>query len=240
MFWRKRRSAEDFKAELDSHLAHEAEWMRETAASCDADAAARRAFGNVTVVQEARYEHERWMWLDHLARDLKQAFRQMKNRPGFSAIVVVTLALGIGATAGIFSVVQAVLLRPLPYKDPGRLTMIYTGDPARELQEGRTSLLNFEDWKGQSRSFEEMTVFAGQTFLLGTDGPPLRMRSARVRANFWRLLAVKPLLGRVFTQEEENTRERVAVLSFKLWQEQFGEQKRRWDPTLSWMAEAIE
>ena len=131
------------------------------------------------------------MWFDHLTRDLRQAVRQMKNRPGFSAIVILTLALGIGANSAIFSVVQAVLLRPLPYRDPSRLAMVFAGDPARELREGRTSLLNFADWKSQNRSFEDMTVFIGQTFLLGTDGSPERMRSARVPANFWTLLGVR-------------------------------------------------
>ena len=106
------------------------------------------------------------MFFDHLKRDLRQAVRQLRRRPGFSAIVILTLALGIGANSAIFSVVDAVLLRPLPYKDPARLAMVFSGDPARELHEGRVSLLNFEDWKSQSRSFEYMTVFIGQTFLL--------------------------------------------------------------------------
>lgn len=222
MFRKKKRSLEDFRAEIDSHLAHQAEQIRDTKRDADPEGAARRLFGNVTAVEEARYECEHWMWLDHLSRDLRLAARQMKNRPGFSLMVILTLALGIGANSAIFSIVQAVLLRPLPYKDPSQLAMIFAGDPARELQEGRTSLLNFEDWKAQSRSFEDMTVFVGQTFLLGTDGSPERMRSARVPANFWSLLGVKPMLGRVFTLEEEKRRERVAVLSYKLWKQQFG------------------
>ena len=137
-------------------------------------------------------------------------------------IVILTLALGIGANSAIFSIVEAVLLRPLPYKDPSRLAMVFSGDPARELHEGRVSLLNFADWRSQNRSFEDMTAFIGQTFLLRTDGSPERMRSARVAANFWPLLGVEPLLGRVFTAEEEKRGERVAVLSYQLWQQQFG------------------
>src|SRR6202035_3867078 len=139
------------------------------------------------------------MVLDNLTRDIRQAFRQMKSKPGFSAVVILTLALGIGANSAIFSIIQAVLLRPLPYKDPGRLAMLFSGDPSRELHEGRVSLLNFADWKSQNRSFEDMTLFNGQTFLLGTDGTPERMRSARVPANFWTVVGVEPLLGRVFT-----------------------------------------
>jgi hypothetical protein len=213
MFWRKKRSLDDFNEEIASHLAHEADQIRDTGSSADPENAARRVFGNVTAVQEARYTQGRWMFFDHLTRDLRQAFRQMKTRPGFSAVIISTLALGIGANSAIFSIVQAVLLRPLPYKDASRLAMLFSGDPARELHEGRVSLLNFADWKNQSHSFEDMTVFIGQTFLLGSDGSPERMRSARVEANFWTLLGVEPVLGRVFTAEEEKRGDRVAVLS---------------------------
>lgn len=222
MFWRKRRSFDDFKQEIESHLKFEAHEISEDGACLDPDSGARRAFGNVAATQERWYEHSRWMFFDHLRSDLRLALRQMKTRPGFCLIVMLTLALGIGANSAIFSVVEAVLLRPLPYKDPSRLAMVFSGDPARELHEGRVSLLNFADWKSQSRSFEDMTIFNGQTFMLGTDGPPERMRSARVAANFWPLLGAQPLLGRVFTPEEEQRGERVAVLSFELWQERFG------------------
>jgi predicted permease len=225
MFWRKRRSPEDFREEIESHLALEADQLRDTARSAHPEAAARREFGNVTAVQEAHYEHGRWMFFDHLMRDLRQACRQIRHRPGFSAIVILTLALGIGANSAIFSIVQAVLLRPLPYKDPGRLAMLFSGDPARELHEGRVSLLNFADWKTRSRSFEDMTIFIGQTFLLGTDGSPERMRSARVPANFWTVLGVEPMLGRVFTADEEKRGDRVAVLSHQLWQQAFAGSK---------------
>jgi len=222
MFWRKKkRSLDDLKAEIESHLALEADQLRDTGQSSDPDGAARRTFGNVTAVEEASYEFQRWMFFDHLMRDFRQALRQMKQRPGLSAIVILTLALGIGATSAIFSVVQAVLLNPLPYKEPRRLAMLFSGDPASELHEGRVSLLNFSDWKSQNRSFEDMTVFNGQTFLLRTKGSPERMRSARVPANFWTLLGVQPSLGRVFTAEEEKRGERVAVLSYRLWQQQF-------------------
>ncbi len=221
MFGKRRRSPEDFKQEIASHLAHEADDVRDTSRCTDPEAAARRAFGNITKLEETRYERRHWMWFDHLRIDCRQAVRQLKKRPGFSALLILILGLGIGANSAIFSVIRAVLLRPLPYKDPGRLVMVFADDPARELHEGRTSLLNFADWKNENRSFEEMTVFAPQTFLLGTDGPPERLRSARVSASFWRVLGVSPILGRSFTSEEEKRSERVVVLSYSLWQRQF-------------------
>jgi predicted permease len=222
MWWRKKRSFVDFKEEIESHLAIEADEIRGTVARVDSEAAARQAFGNVAAIEERWYEHSHWRFFDHLSRDLRQGLRQIKKRPGFCAIVILTLALGIGANAAIFSIVQAVLLRPLPYKDPSQLAMVFSGDPARELHEGRVSLLNFADWRNQNRSFEDITAFIGQTFLLGTDGSPERLRSARVEASFWSLLGVEPLLGRVFTAEEEKRGERLAVLSYQLWQQQFG------------------
>jgi putative ABC transport system permease protein len=218
MFWRKRRSLDDLQAEIESHLALEADEIGETG---DQDAAARRAFGNITAVEEQWYEHGRWTFFDSFARELRQGIRQIRRRPGFSLFVISSLALGIGANSAIFSIVDAVLLHPLPYNDPGRLAMIFSGDPARELYEGRVSLLNFYDWKARSRSFADMTAYIPQTFLLQTGSVPERMRSARVSANFWPLLGVQPMLGRVFTEAEESRGDRLAVLSYELWREQF-------------------
>ncbi len=222
MFWRRKRTRDDFAEEIRSHLAMEAEQNRESGgADKDAEAAARRAFGNVTSVQEALYEHGKWLFWDQLGRDLRHALRLMRRRPGFSAVVAITLALGIGANTAIFSMIDAVLLRPLPYKDPGRLAMLWADDPAHNDHEGRVSLPDFKDWKRQSRTFEDMTLYVGQTFLLGSDGPPERMRSARVAANFFPLLGVEPELGRTFSEEEDKRGERVVVLSYGLWQRRF-------------------
>src|SRR5579871_1433630 len=224
MFWRKKRPWRDFAEEVESHLAHEADQLQDTgAAPGNAQSKARRAFGNATSIQEEMYRRSR-MWLfDQLANDLRHALRLFGKRPGFSAVVVLTLALGIGANTAIFSVINAVLLRPLPYRAPDRLAMLWSEDSAHGLKEGRVSLLNFADWKSRSRSFEDMTLFIGQTFLLGNaDGPPERMREARVPANFFPLLGVEPMLGRVFSSEEERQRASVAIVSFGLWQSRFG------------------
>jgi hypothetical protein len=221
MFWRRKRSLDDLADEIQSHLTLEADQLRESTAP-DPETTARRAFGNVTLVQEAFYERGRWLFWDHLLRDLHHALRLMRSRPGFSAIVVLTLALGIGANTAIFSLINAVLLRPLPYKDPGRLAMLWTDDPAANAHEGPASLLNFVDWRNQSHTFQDMTIFRGQTFLLGSDGPPERLRSARVPANFFPLVGVEPSLGRVFSDQEEKLGERVVVLSHGLWHRQFG------------------
>jgi hypothetical protein len=224
MFWRKKRSLKDFTEEIQSHLAHEADELQQTdQSSTDAQSAARRAFGNVTIAEEEFYQKGRWLFLDQFLRDLRFAMRLFWRRPGFTAIVVLTLALGIGANTAIFSVVNAVLLRPLPYKQPDRLAMLWSEDSAHGIEEGRVSLLNFADWKSRNHTFEDMTFFAGQTFLLGNaDGPPERLRSARIPANFFPLLGVEPFIGRVFTPDEEKRGESVVILSYGLWQRRFG------------------
>jgi predicted permease len=222
VFWRKKRPLNDLNEEIRSHLALEADERRGRSEG-DAEAKAKRAFGNVTSLQESFYEHARWMPWDHFSRDLSHAVRLIRRRPGFSAVVILTLALGIGANTAIFSVIDAVLLRPLPYKDPSHLAILWSEDSAHGLQEGRVSLLNFADWKLRARAFEDMTLFGAQTFLLGSnDGPPERMRSARVTSNFFPLLGVSPILGRAFSGDEEKRGESVVILSYALWQSRFG------------------
>ncbi len=131
MFWRRKRPLRDFAEEIESHLAHESDLLRDRdEAGTDPASAARRAFGNVTAIQEAWYQSGRWRLWDEFSRDLRHAIRLFWRRPGFSAVVVLTLALGIGANTAIFSVINAVLLRPLPYKDPGSLAMLWSEDPA--------------------------------------------------------------------------------------------------------------
>src|SRR5580693_4028254 len=154
MFWRKKRPSMDFADEIHSHLEHEADDLQQSDEKrADAETAARRAFGNVTLVQEASYQRGRWLLYDQLARDLRHALRLFWRRPGFSTVVVLTLALGIGANTAIFSVINAVLLRPLPYKEPARLAMLWSEDSTHGLKEGHVSLLNFADWKKRSHSF---------------------------------------------------------------------------------------
>ena len=128
--WARRRLDEEARREFDAHLDLLVErYIRSGMTPDEAHAAARRQFGNVTLVREEIYQMNGIGWVDGLAQDLRYAFRQLRRSPGFSAVVIATLALGIGGTTAVFSVVQAVLLAPLPYEQPGQLVRFYQQEP---------------------------------------------------------------------------------------------------------------
>ena len=160
--------------------------------------------------------------MDTLFQDLRFALRGLLRRPGFTAAVVATLALGIGANAAIFSVVNAVLLRPLPYADPERLVMVWGRYP--DFGRTGTSLPDFTDWRnGTTGTFEEMAALHSAPFNLTGLGEPEQLKADRVSANFFRTLGVRPMLGRGFLPEEERTGgdDDVVVLSHGFWQRRF-------------------
>src|ERR1044071_762569 len=105
-------------------------------------------------------------WFEILSQDLRYAFRTLIKTPGFTLVAALTLALGIGANTAIFSVVNAVILRPLPYQDPDRLAMLWTDDPKHDVHEAGTSYPNFLDWRLQSQLFAEMAIFRNESLVL--------------------------------------------------------------------------
>src|SRR5215469_16015072 len=128
MFWRRRKQG-DFSAEVEAHIELEAERLKEQGLSDEeARAAARRAFGNVTRAQERFYESGRWVWFDQLRQDIRYGLRQLRRNPEFTAVAVVTLALGIGANTAIFQLLDAVRLRNLPVRNPSELTIVHLAD----------------------------------------------------------------------------------------------------------------
>jgi putative ABC transport system permease protein len=155
-------------------------------------------------------------------KDVRFGLRMLLRQPLFTLAAVLTLALGIGANTAIFSVVNGVLLRPLPYTDPERLVAVWsTGEGERE--EGDSSYLNFTDWREQTRSFEGMAAYRSWYYTLTGMGDPRRVVVARVTAGFFPLLGVSPFAGRTFLPEEERPNsERVAVISYEFWQRDFG------------------
>jgi putative ABC transport system permease protein len=159
--------------------------------------------------------------MDTLWQDVRFGLRALRKNPGFTAVAVLTLALGIGANTAIFSVVNGVLLRPLPFHQPERLVWFWENQPG--LSEAPFSAPDFLDYQAQNRSFEQMAAFRSLGFNLTGRGDPERLRANVVSANFFSLLGVTPMLGRALLPEDGLAgARRVAVLSYSLWQRRFG------------------
>jgi putative ABC transport system permease protein len=158
-----------------------------------------------------------------LLQDVRYAIRQLLKSRGFTAVAVITLALGIGANTAIFSAVNAVLLRPLPYKDPNRLVYIWSAEKARGINQSTVSIPDFRDWQGQNHAFGGMTALFASTFNLSGADEPLQVNGWTVAVNFFDVLGSSPQLGRTFALEEEEWgKHQVVILSHALWMKSFG------------------
>ena len=161
--------------------------------------------------------------MEALFKDIRYATRSLFKHPGFTAIAVVTLALGIGANTAMFSVINAVLLRPLPYRDPARLVTIWEESPERGLYQMPVSLANLRDWVDQNQTFEQISAYTFTDLNLTGTGEPARLGTVRTSANLFSLVGVAPLLGRPFLPEEDKEgANRVVILGHALWQSRFG------------------
>jgi putative ABC transport system permease protein len=157
-----------------------------------------------------------------LLQDLRYGARILLKKPGFTLIAVLTLALGIGANTAIFSVVNAVLLRPLPYAEPGRLVALWESNAKRSESREAISYPNFFDWRAQGKSFERVASFYTNDMALTGVATPVNLRSAVVSPDLFATLGVKPQLGRWFVGEEEKPGIRAAIINHGLWRRQFG------------------
>src|SRR5947199_7809082 len=138
-----------------------------------------------------------------LGQDMKYGLRMLAKNPAFTAIAVLALALGIGANSAIFSVVNAILLRPLPYRNPGQLVMIWENATHLGFPKNTPSPANFLDWRQQATVFSGMGAFAEKSFNLTGVGEPERLDGRRVSANLFDLLGVTPIIGRTFVADED-------------------------------------
>src|SRR5438045_7245937 len=215
----------EMDAEMRFHLEMEAEELARFGANTEeARRAARRRFGGVARYQDDARDARGGRWLQELGQDGRYALRVLGRGRGFAAVSVLTLALGVGANTAIFSVVRGVLLRQLPYADAERLVAI-----ASVIRGSATAVSppDFLDWRAQGKSFSGIAAhFLSTTNLTGT-GEPERLNQARVSANFFDVLGVRPIVGRGFVAtEDELSAPRVAVLSDGLWRRRFGADER--------------
>jgi predicted permease len=209
--------------EIGGHLEEATEeYVRRGLSPEEARWAARRDFGGVLQTRDVYREIQSFTWLEESYRDLRHAVRALRRSPAFTSAAVATLALAIGANTTMFSVLDAVLLQPLPYRSPEQLAMLWTEDPTQGLREGRSALWDVERWQGRSRSFADMASFDSvSTVLTGADGAE-QIAGASTSANLLALLGVQPVLGRSFSTEEAELDQRPVLISHRFWQARFG------------------
>ena len=158
-----------------------------------------------------------------LIADLQYGFRQLRLNPGFAAIAIITLALGIGLNTALFSVVRSVILKPLPYREPERLARIWMDNRRLEMREDWASYLNYQDYKRLGTSFESIAAFTEPTLNLRGEGEPERVRGANAEAALFNVLGVGPAAGSLYTRDNEVAgKENVVVIGWGLWQRRFG------------------
>jgi predicted permease len=227
-WWRRKQRDEDLARELQCDFELEEEEQRERGLSPEeAHFAAVRAFGNSTLIREHTRAVWTCNWLERFIRDLKYGVRTLWRSPSFSIVSVLVMALGIGTTTSLFTIVRAVLLRPLPFRDPGNLVMLYEhyrqnagGDGFNAVAPG-----DYRDWRSQTQSFEDMAAMRGYGGIIsGVQSElPEVVQSAGGSANLFPLLGVSPVFGRTFTETEDRPEEQaVVLLTWNLFQRRFG------------------
>lgn len=222
--WTRRRLDTDAQQEIDAHIDLLADrYVRSGMTSDEAYTAARRQFGSATVMRQELYDMNSIGWIEGAAQDLRYAFRQLRRNPGFAAVVAATLALGIGGTTAVFSIVQAVLLAPLPYEEPGQLVRFYQQEPDDPDTRDVLAATHFTFVRDHAVSFEDVAALANyrETGLdLVVDGHAERLHVLRVSSGYFDTLRARLRLGRGFDRDDETGTDRV-VLSDSVWRTQF-------------------
>src|SRR6266705_83041 len=218
----KRKRDKELDEEVRSHLEMAArERVERGEAGEEAERAVRREFGNVGLVKEVTREISGWGSLDRLMQDLRFGVRVITKSPGFTAVAILTLALGIGANTALFSVVNGVLLNPLPYPEPEQLVTLHESKP--NFEAGSISFPNFRDWRKQNTTFSMMGVSRGYSFNLTGAGDAEQVRAELVSTDFLPMLGVKPVVGRLFEEgEDEFGAGPIVIISAGFWNRKFG------------------
>ena len=223
MFWRRKQREQDLEREIRSHLDLEEEEQRSCGADPDEEPyAARRAFGNVNLIKEVTREMWGWMSLERLWQDVRYALHILSKNYGFTAVAVLSLALGIGANSAIFSVIDSVLFQPLPYKNAENLVDVWGQDLKKGKTQGTISYPDFLDLRSQNSVFTDMAAYRDSHNTVLTGGDPERVDAAIVSPNLFDSLGATPELGRTFGSGIDMIADgHVTVLSHALWQDRF-------------------
>jgi predicted permease len=220
---RRERVDAEIEEELRAHLSMAVEEaVRKGMSEQEARRAARLQFGNPVAVRETTMGADAALGVEVLWRDVRFALRQLRKSPGFAATVIATLALGIGANTTVFSIVDAVLLRPLPYHQPQRLVEVQSSDVGQVYEGSDVSYPDFFDWRSQNHSFERLVSYHGTALTLTGLEHAVHLDGEAVSADLLPLLGVQPRMGRGFSATDEKQGARVALISHALWVSQFG------------------
>ncbi len=218
----RRRIYDDLYEEMQQHLEEKVEELIGTGLSKkEATAAARREFGNVSLIENDSRDVWRWSFLEDLLADFRYALRALRKNPGFAAVAVLTLALGIGANTAMFSVVEGVLLAPLPYSHPDRLVVVWENN-LHFNQIVWPSYPNFKDWQRSAHSFQLMAAVRWRYYDLTSPGSPEHLLASGISSSFLDTLDAKLPLGRNFSsQEDQPGGTPVVIISNELWKNRF-------------------
>lgn len=220
--FRRRQHEQDLEDELAFHLAMREEALQRQRAS-NPRATARRQFGNpMKVSEELRDEWRLAPRASSLLGDLRYAARTLARAPGFATVVILTLGVGIGANTAFFTVVNAVLIRPLGFLEADRLFALQEGFPKAGVDRLPFSALDFEDLRNGQQSFESVAAYRSIPLEISGHAVPERIAAARISPDLFRTLGVYPFVGRAFTAEDDRPGSDVAILSWGLWQRRFG------------------
>jgi predicted permease len=222
LFFR-RRHERDLQDEFAAHLQMDAQERIESGVTTgEAREAAHRDFGNVLRIAEDTRSTWGWVTVEQFVADLRYALRSLRKRPGFAVVTVLTLALGIGANTAIFSIVNAVLLRPLPFPNPDRLVSVFSVNPLVGDGAPRSSApADYKEWRDHSRTLEHLAAYTGGGAALRFGERPENVVVTRVTANFFDALGVRPMLGRPFEAADDLTSADKIILSHRWWQSRF-------------------
>jgi hypothetical protein len=208
-------------AELQSHLQMAIrDRMDRGESAAEAEAHARREMGNQGLIEEATRDQWSWTWLEQVANDVRYGLRAMRRNPGFTAAVVLSLALGIGANTAVFSLLNTVLLRTLPVDDSQHL--FFLDAVGSKGPNGAPPYPCFERFREQTRSFSGMSAFTAEDEKLVVDGQMEKVHSLYASANYFDVLGVRPALGRLLHSADERLQPPTAVISYGYWQRRFG------------------
>ena len=240
-FFRKETLDAEMSEEMRAHLELQAaENQRRGMSPEEARFAAQRSFGGIEQIKEIAREQRSWIWLEQLLHDIRYAFRQFRRSPGFALITILTLALGIGATTAIFSMVYSLMLKPLPFHEATRLVEIYNTAVKNELTKLPSSIRQYLDYSENATSYETLCLWRFFEGTFGEDSSVARLSGARATAGIFSLLRVQPVIGQFFTNDNNRPGEdKVAVLTQSFWETQFGQDPAVLEKTLRIDGEAL-